>query len=91
MQVQQGRVNFATLAELPEGAPIMMAHFLSTINPLLSYLIPVQPIASLAISVVPEWDLILVKPRGIILSLPLGERLVPINLLDMCQYSWAVR
>jgi hypothetical protein len=27
MQVQQGRVNFTTLAELPEGAPIMTGTF----------------------------------------------------------------
>jgi hypothetical protein len=27
MQVRQGRVNFATLAELPEGTPIMMGTF----------------------------------------------------------------
>jgi predicted aspartyl protease len=27
MQVRQGKINFTTLAELPEGAPIMMATF----------------------------------------------------------------
>jgi hypothetical protein len=27
MQVRQGQVNFTTLAELPEGAPIMMGTF----------------------------------------------------------------
>jgi hypothetical protein len=54
MQVRQGRVNFTTLAELLEGAPIMTGTFLSTIHPLLSYLILVQPIASLVTSVLPE-------------------------------------
>jgi hypothetical protein len=27
MQVQQGRINFTTLAELPEGAPVMSGTF----------------------------------------------------------------
>ena len=27
MQVRQGKINFTTLAELPEGAPIMMGTF----------------------------------------------------------------
>ena len=27
MQVQQGKINFTTLAELPEGAPIMTGIF----------------------------------------------------------------
>jgi hypothetical protein len=53
MKVQQGQVNFTNLAELPEGAPIMTVHFLSTINPLLSYLIPVQLIALLVTNVLP--------------------------------------
>jgi hypothetical protein len=66
MQVRQGRINFTTLAELPEGAPIMMGTFSINYKPvqLLSYLIPMQPIALLATNVVPKWDLILVKPRG---------------------------
>jgi hypothetical protein len=30
VQVRQGRVNFTTLSELPEGAPIMMGHTISS-------------------------------------------------------------
>jgi hypothetical protein len=87
MQVQQGRVNFTTLAELPEGAPIMTGTFSIDYNPLLSCLVPVQLIASLVTNVLPEWDLILVKPRDRISSTPGGKigsnqliRFVPIQL-----------
>jgi hypothetical protein len=35
MQVWQGRVNFTTLAELPEGAPIMMGTFSINYTPVI--------------------------------------------------------
>jgi hypothetical protein len=35
MQVRQGRVNFATLAELPEGTPIMMGTFSIDYKPII--------------------------------------------------------
>jgi hypothetical protein len=35
MQVQQGRVNFTTLAELPEGAPIMTGTFFIDYKPVI--------------------------------------------------------
>jgi hypothetical protein len=44
MQVRQGRVNFTTLSELPEGAPVMTGTFTLTITLLLYFLILVQPI-----------------------------------------------
>jgi hypothetical protein len=37
VQVRQGRVNFTTLSEFPEGAPIITVLFLSTINPWLYF------------------------------------------------------
>jgi hypothetical protein len=45
VQVRQGRANLTTLSEFPEGTPIMTVHFLSTITPLLFFLILVPPIA----------------------------------------------
>jgi hypothetical protein len=35
MQVRQGRVNFTTLAELPEGAPIMTGTFSINYKPVI--------------------------------------------------------
>jgi hypothetical protein len=44
MQVRQGRVNFTTLSELPEGAPVMTGTFTLHFTLLLYFLILVQPI-----------------------------------------------
>jgi hypothetical protein len=54
MQVRQGRVNFTTLAELPDGAPVMSGTFSIHHNQLLHYLIQEQLIVSLVTTVVPE-------------------------------------
>ena len=51
MQVRQGKINFTTLAELPEGAPIMTGTFLSIISLQLYCLILVQLMVSLVINV----------------------------------------
>jgi hypothetical protein len=44
VQVRQGRVNFTTLSELPEGAPIMMGTFSMNHQPLIILFDLVQPI-----------------------------------------------
>jgi hypothetical protein len=44
VQVRQGRVNFTTLSELPEGAPIMMGTFSINHQPMIILLILVLPI-----------------------------------------------
>jgi hypothetical protein len=44
MQVHQGRVNFTTLSELPEGAPVMMGTFTLHHHPAIILFIMVQPI-----------------------------------------------
>jgi hypothetical protein len=54
MQVRQGRVNFTTLAELPDGAPIMSGTFSIITNQLLHHSIQEQLIVSLVTTVVPE-------------------------------------
>jgi hypothetical protein len=46
VQVRQGRLNFTTLAELPEGAPIMTCIFFCFDHPALIFFILVHPIAS---------------------------------------------
>jgi hypothetical protein len=54
MQVRQGRINFTTLAELPDEAPVLSVHSLSITNQLLHYLILEQLIVLLVTTVVPE-------------------------------------
>jgi hypothetical protein len=44
MQVRQGRVNFTTLSELPEGAPVMTGTFTLHHHPAIIVLILVQHI-----------------------------------------------
>jgi hypothetical protein len=44
MQVRQGKVNFTTLSELPEGAPVMTGTFTLHHHPAIILLILVQPI-----------------------------------------------
>jgi hypothetical protein len=63
MQVRQGQINFTTLAELPEGAPIMTGTFSINYKPVTILFDSGATIALLATNVVPEWDLILVKPK----------------------------
>jgi hypothetical protein len=54
MQVRQGRVNFTTLAELPDGAPVMSGTFSIHHKPVVTFLIQEQLIVSLVTTVVPE-------------------------------------
>jgi hypothetical protein len=44
MQVRQGRVNFTTLSELPEGAPVMTATVTLHHHPAIILFDSVQPI-----------------------------------------------
>jgi hypothetical protein len=54
MQVRQGRINFTTLAELPDGALSCRLRSLSITSQLLHYLILEQLIVLLVTTVVPE-------------------------------------
>jgi hypothetical protein len=54
MQVRQGRINFTTLAELPNGAPIMSGTFSIHNQPVLTLFDSKATHSLLVTTVVPE-------------------------------------
>jgi hypothetical protein len=63
MQVQQGRINFTTLAELPDGAPVMSGIFSIHHKPVVILFDSEQLIVLLVTTVLPGWNSIFVLPR----------------------------
>jgi hypothetical protein len=66
VQVKQGRLNFTTLEELPEGAPIMTGTFSIFNQPALIFLTPVHHITSLAKNSVSNANYPSTIPKGLL-------------------------
>jgi hypothetical protein len=64
VQARQGKLNFTTLEELPEGAPVMTGTFSIFNQPALIMLTLVHHITSLARSLVPNVNCPSVIPNG---------------------------
>ena len=64
IQVRQGRINFTTLAKLPEGAPVMTGTFSIHNKPAVILFDLVHHIASLVQNLVQKWVWILFTRKG---------------------------
>jgi hypothetical protein len=84
VQVRQGRLNFTTMADIQEGAPIMTDIFSVLNYPAIILLIPVHHIVLSVPNLVPSANYLFTTPIGVLQFQHQEAGLPPIKSTDMC-------